>query len=429
MIGLEAVLVTPEELHRRPSRMPDYQLENRALTRFAQALADAPHAVLQILVETSLELCRGESAGISILERGVFFRWHAVAGAWSGFVDAGMPRSASPCGTVLDRDSPLLFANPGLHFPDMANVDPLAAEALLVPFRVHGVPVGTVWVVTHSPGRTFEREDERLLTNVSSLAAAAYQTHITLAALRESEHALREADRRKDQFLATLSHELRSPLAPLSNLIDILQLKDTADSGNAPVFEIMERQVTHIVRLVDDLLELSRIAHGKIVLERERVELADIVERALEASQPALDRVGHRVTVAMPTQRIVLDADPTRLTQVVSNLLNNAAKYTPSGGDIWLTLSELGDEAVISVRDSGIGIEAAMLPRVFEMFTQVVSGRGGLGIGLGLTRALLELHGGRIDATSAGLGHGSEFVVHLPLAGASVVSVIPASSH
>lgn len=237
---------------------------------------------------------------------------------------------------------------------------------------------------------------------------------------RVVEQQLRDADRRKDEFLATLAHELRNPLAPIRNSLHILRVTAISDPAVERVRDIMERQVNHMVRLVDDLLEISRITRGKIELRRERVELAAIIGSAVETSKPLMDTAGQELIIAIPPEPLTLDGDPVRLAQVFSNLLNNASKYSDSGEKIWLTARREGKTAVVSVRDNGIGIPADMLPRVFDMFTQgqdsLPRAQGGLGIGLTLVRSLVQLHGGTVDALSAGEGKGSEFVVRLDMA-------------
>src|SRR4026207_957891 len=233
-----------------------------------------------------------------------------------------------------------------------------------------------------------------------------------------AEEALRRADRRKDEFLATLSHELRNPLAPLRNSLHVLQSRG-GDGRVDRIYRLMEQQLTRMVRLVDDLLEVSRITGGKIELRKEPVALATVVESAVETSRPLIEAAAHQLDLALSLEPLVIEADPVRMAQVISNLLNNAAKYTQEGGRIELTAVQDGDEAVVTVRDNGLGIPADMLPRVFEMFAQVdrtlKRAQGGLGIGLALARSLVEMHGGRIEARSKGLNQGSEFVLHIPL--------------
>ncbi len=248
---------------------------------------------------------------------------------------------------------------------------------------------------------------------------------LRLARVRtQTEAALREADRRKDEFLATLAHELRNPLAPIRNALGILRI--AGDASTRHVHEMMERQVNHMVRLVDDLLEVSRITRGSIELRRERVTLGDVVASAIETSRPLIDAARHHLVVALPSEAMVLDADPFRLSQVFANLLNNAARYTDGGGHIALTAHREGDVVVVSVRDDGIGIPPDLLPTVFDVFMQVAPTRraaqGGLGIGLTLVRRLVEMHAGTVEARSDGTGRGSEFVVRLPLAAGTGVA-------
>jgi signal transduction histidine kinase/CheY-like chemotaxis protein len=251
------------------------------------------------------------------------------------------------------------------------------------------------------------------------------------AALQASEKELQEAAQRKDEFLAVLAHELRNPLAPLRNALEILLRADRAGvtDKDQELLAMMQRQLCYLVRLVDDLLEVSRITRGKLQLRKERVELTPIVESALETSRPLLEAAGHQLVVNLPPDPIKLQADPVRLAQVLANLLNNAAKYTDPGGRIGLTAERQGDEVVVQVRDNGIGIPGAMLPRIFDLFTQVdrLSGRaqGGLGIGLTVVRSLVQLHGGNVSAYSAGSGQGSEFTVRLPVAPESRQSLQP----
>jgi PAS domain S-box-containing protein len=254
-----------------------------------------------------------------------------------------------------------------------------------------------------------------------------------ISAQKRAEQVLRDADRRKDEFLATLAHELRNPLAPISNSLHILRLADSSDPTVERVGEMMERQVNHMVRLVDDLLEVSRITRGKIDLRRERVELAAIIRNAVETSQPLIDSAGHQLALAVPTEPLTLDADPVRLAQVFANLLNNAAKYSDKPGQIWLTARRDADAVVVSVRDTGIGMPADKLTRVFDLFMQLDNSQrrsqGGLGIGLTLVRTLVQLHQGSVTAFSEGPGKGSEFVVRLPLAdGVPVDNVQPRTS-
>lgn len=253
---------------------------------------------------------------------------------------------------------------------------------------------------------------------------------IGMVALENAElyDRLREQDRKKDEFLAVLAHELRNPLAPIRSGLDVLQLTDDATiMGRTRA--MMERQVVHLVRLVDDLLDVSRITRGKVVLKKERLDLHTIVASAIETSRPAMDAGGHDLSVNLSAQPLWLDADPTRIAQVIANLLNNAAKYSPRGAPITLEATAEGTILCIRVIDRGMGIAAEMLPRVFDMFTQLGNDTGlGLGIGLALVQHLVEMHGGTVGVESAGLGHGSVFIVRLPLADGGVAAVASPTS-
>lgn len=237
---------------------------------------------------------------------------------------------------------------------------------------------------------------------------------------KRAELALKEADRRKNEFLATLAHELRNPLAPISNGLQVLRLANGDRATFERVGAMMDRQLHQLVRLVDDLLDMSRITRGAIELRKERLLVSTIVDVALETSQPFIEGAKHEVAIDIPREPLWVDGDLTRLAQVVSNLLNNSVKYTPEGGRLRLAVERNDNQAVIRVRDNGIGIPASMLPHVFDAFARAdrpaSRSRDGLGIGLSLVRRLVEMHGGHVEACSAGTDQGSEFVVRLPLA-------------
>ncbi len=246
-----------------------------------------------------------------------------------------------------------------------------------------------------------------------------------LASLRDvtdrkrAEDALRDADRRKNEFLAMLAHELRNPLAPIKNAAQVFRLLGPTDPNLRYAREVIDRQVQHMSRLVDDLLDISRITRGKVHLQREKVDVAAVLHQAIETSQPIISARGHQLTTSFPDESLTLWGDLTRLAQIVSNLLTNAAKYTPEGGRIELSAARAGDQLVIEVQDTGLGIPPGMLDQVFELFTQVDRSLdradGGLGIGLTLVKRLVELHDGTVSAHSGGLGQGSRFVIKLPI--------------
>jgi PAS domain S-box-containing protein len=266
-------------------------------------------------------------------------------------------------------------------------------------------------VVTQSSRRAWTAEEVLLVEETVDRTWAAVER-------ASAEQELRDADRRKDEFLAILAHELRNPLAPLRNALEVMRLAPNNRKAIAEAREMMVRQLGQMVRLIDDLLDVSRISRGKVVLRRQRTSLAEVVQQAVETNKPLIEASSQRLKVEMP-KSMFIEADPTRLAQVFANLLNNAAKYTEPGGEITLLAEQQGEWAVIRVRDTGMGIPEEMLPRVFDMFLQVdrslEKAQGGLGVGLSLVKGLVELHGGSVEAHSEGLGRGSEFVVRLPI--------------
>ena len=235
---------------------------------------------------------------------------------------------------------------------------------------------------------------------------------------KQSEQALREADRKKDDFIALLAHELRNPLAPIRNGLQVIRLSDDRGARDQAQ-EMMNRQLSHMVRLIDDLMDVSRISRNKMDLRRSRLALADVIHSAIETAGPSIEEADHELTVSLPSKPIHLDADLTRLSQVFSNLLNNSAKYTEKSGRIWLSAERQDKEVAVSIRDTGIGIPPEALDRIFDMFSQVdrsiERNTGGLGIGLALVKGLVEMHGGTVTASSEGLGKGSTFTVLLPI--------------
>jgi PAS domain S-box-containing protein len=241
---------------------------------------------------------------------------------------------------------------------------------------------------------------------------------------KRMEEALKEADRRKDQFLAMLAHELRNPLAPISNAVQIMRVEGPSGPSFQWSLTVIADQIKHMTRMVDDLLDVSRITRGKVDLQRQLIELADVVSIAVEASRPLLEEYRHHLTVELPNDSVLLDADPARIAQVLSNLLNNAAKYTPERGEISLLASVTRNDVLIRVRDSGIGISPDLLPRMFDLFVQADQSlsrtRGGLGIGLTVVRSLVEMHDGSVSVHSKGSGKGSEFTIRLPRPSRSV---------
>ena len=262
------------------------------------------------------------------------------------------------------------------------------------------------------------RDSRGRIIGASKIARDITKRKKTEQALQEAMEALRKADRRKDEFLAMLAHELRNPLAPLRNGLQVLRLATDPDLV-AKSRDIMDRQLFHMVRLIDDLLDVSRISLNKMELRRSTVLLTEVINNAVETARPAIQKAGHTLTVSLPPEPIHLDGDLTRLAQVFGNLLSNSARYTEGRGQIWLSATREDSQITVTVRDTGIGIPAAALPNVFEMFSQVdrtiERSAGGLGIGLALVKGLVEMHGGTVQAESPGEGQGSTFTVRLPI--------------
>lgn len=448
---LEEVLCTGE-LERRSAHSPDYQAENDAFVSLLAVLAERPGDVLQEMAERMLDLLRADSAGLSLLTPdGIAFYWPAIAGMWKPHIGGGTPRDFGPCGDVLDRNAPLLFGDLARRYTYFAAVSPPVKEALLVPFYVEGKAVGTLWAVAHGD-KKFDSEDLRQLQSLGRFAAGAYQVTESraferarrLAALnlmedavdarqametvnaelrvlerrtQEQAQSLADLNRRKDHFLAVLSHELRNPLASIRGATHVMRLQQERSPVQVDAQGMIERQVAQLTRLIDDLLEVSRISTGRVRLQLDRVDFRGIVHRAIGASRQQGDRKGQSLEESLPEKPQWVDGDPVRLEQVIVNLLSNACKYTDRGGRIRVSIQRENEHVVLRVRDNGVGISAEMLPRIFDLFTQADQSldraQGGLGIGLALVQSLVALHGGQIEVLSTP-GEGSEFTIRLP---------------
>lgn len=281
-------------------------------------------------------------------------------------------------------------------------------------FRIIHPQHGERWLL--AMGRV-ERDLDGNAKRISGINIDITERKAVEEALRESEERLKEADRRKDEFLATLAHELRNPLAPIRNSLEVMRLAGDDKAAVDKARGIMERQLAHMVHLINDLLDLSRISRGKVTLRKERVPIAEVLEQAVETCRPLIDEAGHQLDISLPSDAVYVEADPARMAQVFANLLSNATKFTPPGGKIWLSARAEPERVVVRVRDNGSGIVGGMLEKIFDMFIQNAPEQhvqGGLGIGLSLVRGLVEMHGGQVEARSAGPGQGSEFVVSLP---------------
>jgi PAS domain S-box-containing protein len=312
---------------------------------------------------------------------------------------------------ILDADEAVVILEPVLPREYSAQLNAALSGR-------DGTPVGFVALRGSSNGRARDG-DATMLQQLAHVASVALEN----ARLYEE---LRAGDRRKDEFLATLAHELRNPLAPVRNAVQVLRSSRAGSQDRDQALAMIERQVVLLVRLVDDLLDVSRITRGKIVLKRQRVELSEVVGQALDLCRPSINASGHSLAVQLPSEPLFLHADPFRLSQVLSNLLNNAAKYTERGGHIWLACKVENNQVAISVSDDGMGIDPQSLPHIFDMFWQyddaLERAQGGLGIGLSLVRQLVDLQGGRVEAKSLGQGTGSEFIVYLDIESADALA-------
>ena len=406
---LDDVNVTTE-LGRRAHRAPDVAAEHRALTLLATALEKNPSNMIQRLAEVALELCRADTVAVNLLD-GDVFRCEAAAGRSVLALEGTMARHASPCGVCVDRNAVQLMRRPDRCLPD-PRCEPRFEEVLLVPFLVHGKAVGTVWIVSQNTERAFDLEDARLVSRLTRFASAAWQLW------RQGDAAARNKAR-KDEFIATLGHELRNPLSALTTAAAVLKLRAGEDDYVQRTVATIGRQCHHISRLVDDLLDVARIESGKLKLNVQSVDLRAMVADAVEGRRAQAERRGQVLAVFSAGGPIVVEADPVRLVQVVSNLVDNAVKYTPDAGHITIAVTSEGDDAVVAVQDDGAGIPTERFQRIFEPFAQLAESRdracGGLGLGLALVRRLVELHGGRIDVASGGLTPGSRFTVRLPV--------------
>jgi len=377
----------------------------RVIAGEARRILSARRAVSSL---TARDDCGQETVAVSAADG--YERWR----------DSGLPSVvADACAEVCRTNKPLrlsradLDTNPAWQNLDEnnANVPPLRSW-LGVPLVSRGGKNLGLIRVTDTENEDFSETDEAALSQLANIASVAIEN----ARLYEE---MREHDRRKDEFLALLAHELRNPLAPIRNGLQVIRLASQDASAVAKARAMMDRQLGHMVRLIDDLLDVSRISRNKMELRRSRVLLADIVSSAVETARPAIEEARHELTVSLPTDPVFLDADLTRLAQVFSNLLTNSAKYTPRGGHILLSAELRGKEVFAWVRDDGIGIPTESLRSIFDMFSQVdrsiERSTGGLGIGLALVKGLVEMHGGTITAESQGSGRGSTFTIRLPV--------------
>jgi len=399
----------------------------RALLRVSERLNSTLDVdeMLDALVEEAMRLIDAES-GVAGLRtpNGLVCRCYRRPGGTAPFEYFWSPMVGLP-GWVLQHKTPYL-TNDAARDPQVipAHCQEFSIRsALCVPILDSaGEVLGFFEIHNKRDGSPITPSSQERMVAMAQTAGIAIQNALAYRKLQDAEIALKEADTRKDAFLATLAHELRNPLAPITSALEILRLNDRSEAANGSdrtARDVMQRQVRHMVRLIDDLMDVSRITRGKLELRRAPVELAQVLQSAIETSGPLLSSDGRVFTASIPEEPIWLDGDLTRLAQVFSNLLNNAAKFTRSGGKIRLTVGRSNGSVTVTVADDGIGIDPADRERLFDLFVQVNSPASrtqtGLGIGLALAKQLVEMHGGALEAKSAGRDQGSDFVVRLPL--------------
>jgi signal transduction histidine kinase len=409
---LDSVIATGE-LATRPARAPDSDRENQALLQLAVEMGHPSRHVLQRAAEVALGLCSGGTAGVSIIEHREGkerFRWHAVAGALRDHLWSVAPHDTSPSSVAADRKTVQLFIRPDRHFRHLAELKPPILEMLVAPFQVDGRMGGAIWVAAHDRVRRFDAEDARVLGNLGHVAAPAYQAYCIVEGLRDS-------NRRKDDFLAMLSHEMRNPLAAMSNAVKYLSQRATLDVDQLRARGVVQRQLAQVIRLSEDLLDVARIGHGTLELRTERTDLVSAVRMGREAAGPELGEYDREISVALPDAPMWVDGDATRLSQVVTNLLTNAARRTRSGGKVSLTLTHDGGEAVITVASETEGAAAGWARDADTISAPSGTGRPAeaQGIGLTLAKSLTEMHGGSVATVGSGTGHENGFEVRLPL--------------
>jgi PAS domain S-box-containing protein len=412
----EASLATRARQQHAVARLGERALRERSLERLFEYASAAVAETLDAEYCNMLELL---PSGRELLLRAGVGTERSLVGKATIALDSGTQASYT-----LVCETPVIVS-------DLAAETRFKAPLLVEAGVVSGMSCiiraadGAAWGVlgVHARRRMdFTDDDIAFLVSAANVLSEAIRRH-------RAEQALKESDRRKDEFLATLAHELRNPLAPLSHALDVLRISGSRDPGVPEMREMMERQLNHLVRLVDDLLEMSRISRGSVELRREPVEAAAIVRNALETSEPLIRQARHQVSVSLPAEKLWIHGDPVRLSQILANLLNNAAKYTQAAGRIAVSTERAGDSVRFSIADNGPGIAPEVLPRLFEMFSrgggENRAGQGGLGIGLALARRLAEMHGGTLEGRSDGPGSGAEFTLTLPLGAAPRLAAVP----
>lgn len=437
-----AGVLRTDDLKDRPARAPDHAAEVRTLVTVASAQTGRRDTLLQAIADAALGACHAGSAGISLLETtsegAAVFRWRAVAGACAGFEGRTTAWAECPCGMTLELGAPQLFVEPHTYFKSLRDTGAVITEGIITPIPIRcpaSKQLGAIWVASHDAHR-FDREDLRLLGNLAVLAGAALTlldaqqaAEAETEAAQQARRALEDAAHRRDEFIAMLGHELRNPMAPIDSSIAALKVLCAGQEQANDVLAIAQRQMRQLRTLVDDLLDAARLRHGKLAIKYSRTSLNEIVYDAITALKHHIDARKHRLVIEGLDQPVLVRADHVRLSQVVGNLLSNAAKYTPAGGTLQLRVQTETDSAAdgaavggmvsIVIEDNGVGMSPEALDHVFELFAQSPSSarrsEGGLGIGLAVAKRLIELHDGTITLDSQGVGLGTRVLLRLPI--------------
>ncbi|BEU23250.1 ATP-binding protein [Paraburkholderia sp. 22B1P] len=437
-----AGVLRTDDLKDRPARAPDHAAEVRTLVTVASAQTGRRDTLLQAIADAALGACHAGSAGISLLETtsegAAVFRWRAVAGACAGFEGRTTAWAECPCGMTLELGAPQLFVEPHTYFKSLRDTGAVITEGIITPIPIRcpaSKQLGAIWVASHDAHR-FDREDLRLLGNLAVLAGAALTlldaqqaAEAETEAAQQARRALEDAAHRRDEFIAMLGHELRNPMAPIDSSIAALKVLCAGQEQANDVLAIAQRQMRQLRTLVDDLLDAARLRHGKLAIKYSRTSLNEIVYDAITALKHHIDARKHRLVIEGLDQPVQVRADHVRLSQVVGNLLSNAAKYTPAGGTLQLRVQTETDSAAedaavggmvsIVIEDNGVGMSPEALDHVFELFAQSPSSarrsEGGLGIGLAVAKRLIELHDGTITLDSQGVGLGTRVLLRLPI--------------
>ncbi|SAK91693.1 PAS/PAC sensor hybrid histidine kinase [Caballeronia calidae] len=434
------------ELEVRACRPSDLAQEIDVLRQLADALARGESSILTLLTKDAMHLCSADCAGVTLLEaapgESVVFKLVATAGHFADAANRTSPVADTPCGMTLASGKPQLFRYPHRYFPVLSDIFPAATESLVVPIPGVNGPLGTLWVVSQRDTNHFDAEDRRILATLASVAGSALRVERTREELglraESAEHQVtlaHEAEVRTDSFIAMLSHELRNPLAPIDAALRTIERLSTGNTAALAATGVAQRQMRRLSRLVDDLLDTTRIRHGKLTVKKEHANLGTIVEDAVASVRADVMRLGQRLVVHQPDAPVMVFGDASRLTQVIANVLSNAVKYTPAERGITLNVevaprSDGSSNAVapstatITVVDEGVGINSSVLPHVFDLFKQSEDRHrqadGGLGIGLAVVKHLVERHDGTVTISSAGEGLGTTVRVTLPSVPVSV---------